>query len=175
MKLTYVRAATMGGLFLALSAVSAGAQEPAAAPGAPSREARAAEFHKRMEDMRQRRVQRLHDLLQIRADQETAFKTYMAAIARPKERGPGGPEREPESMTTPERLDLMTARLDRMRQKISATRTFYAALSADQRKAFDAIPMGAEGWRGGFGRARFEGRFGPPPGHHGFDGPPPER
>ena len=179
MKSTYVRAATAVALFMALSA-SAGAQERPAAPGVQGREGRAAEFQKRFVEMRQRHEQRLHDLLQIKPDQEAAFKTYLAAIEpqpKPGEGGPGhdGQRGERAPMTTLERLDRMTARIDVLQQRVSATRTFYGALSPDQRKAFDVMPRMGEGGHHGFGRVRFEGRFGSGPGRPGFDGPPPPR
>jgi Spy/CpxP family protein refolding chaperone len=115
---------------------------------------------KMFEEMRQRREQRLHDLLQIKPDQEAAFHAYLAAIEPPRRedgdgrRGPGGLQRGPDlaPMTTPQRLDRMAARIAREQAVVAATRTFYAALNPEQRKAFDAMPMrmgGRGGHRGG--------------------------
>jgi Spy/CpxP family protein refolding chaperone len=104
---------------------------------------------KMFEEMRQRREQRLHDLLQIKPDQEAAFHAYLAAVEPPHrdskdgQRGPGGLQRGPDfaPMTTPQRLDRMAARIAREQAVVAATRAFYAALSPEQRKAFDAMPM----------------------------------
>ena len=130
------------------------------------------------EEMRQRREQRLHDVLQIRPDQETAFHAYLTAVTPPRREGEGprgagrerdGRDREKPAMTTPERLDRVAARQaeheKRFAQVASATKAFYGALNPEQRKAFDAMPtmMMGEGHHG-FGRRR-----------RGFEGPPPPR
>ena len=48
-------------------------------------------------------------------------------------------------MTTPQRLDEMAARMAdrqaRFQKVAAATKTFYAALSPEQRKVFDEMPM----------------------------------
>ena len=132
------------------------------------------------EEMQKRREQREHDLLQIKPNQEAAFQAYVAALKPPardgKDGGPGrGPGRErgrgPEAapMTTPERLDLMQKRMAerqaRFQQTAAAIRTFYAALTPEQRKAFDLMPpMGGE-----HGHHHMSGRFGGGP--PGFGGP----
>jgi hypothetical protein len=121
-----------------------------------------------VERMHQRREQRLHDILQIRPDQDGAFRAYVAALTPPPgdrdaRRGPGAPDVQPRTpMTTPERLDRMAARMaerqQRFQQIAAATRVFYAALSADQRRAFDDLSgEGLYGRRGG-GWARGGGR-----------------
>jgi hypothetical protein len=174
MTLYLKRAAAAGVLCLGLAAaVSAGAQDHAPGPGGGER----AGHQKMFEQFRQKREQRLHDLLQIRPDQEGAFKTFLAASeqAMPapgeRERGRGRdclPDRK--MLTTPERLDRMGQRMAERQQRFqkvaAATKTFYAALSPEQRKAFDAMaPMmgrGRAGPMGGHG-------FGP---RQGFDGPP---
>jgi hypothetical protein len=102
-----------------------------------------------------RRLQALHDVLQIRADQESAFQGFIAAT-RPQEpreegehgdmgRGPG----QMGGLTTPERLDRLAQRMDvhqaRRRaefQRVSgAVKALYAVLTPDQRRAFDALPV----------------------------------
>jgi hypothetical protein len=139
--------------------------------------------------MKQRRQQRLHDLLQIKPDQETAFRTFAAAIdqARPERgqrpdgaKGPGarGPGAQPPApLTTPERLDRMNQRMaqrtaerqQRLQKTTAAVKTFYAVLSPEQRKAFDELQVIKIGGRHGPGRhwggRMMGGRFqGPPPG-----------
>jgi protein CpxP len=104
--------------------------------------------HRRLDP--EARAQHLRDVLQLRADQDGALKAYLAATG-PKDRdGDGrrdGPRRDaadtpPKALTTPERLDRETEHLTRAKARIDATRSFYAALSPSQKKAFDALgPM----------------------------------
>ena len=167
--------AAVSALCLGLAAAAnAGAQDRPGRPGAPP-PAADGDHRKMFEEMRQKREQRLHDVLQIRPDQETAFHAYLAAVTPPRREGEGprgaGRERDDHgrpAMTTPERLDRMAARQaereKRFTQVASATKAFYGALGPEQRKAFDAVPMMmmmGEGHRGfGHGRREFEG---PPP------------
>ncbi len=182
MNVPFKRAAVLGVLCLGL-ATAAAAQPSGRMPGQPD-PAREAQHQKMFEEMRMKREQRLHDLLQIRPEQENAFRAFLASMmpphkpgeGRPGERGPrgaGGPGGERPEMTTPQRLDRMSARIAQMQQKIAATKTFYAALSPEQKKAFDALPPmhGHRGFGGG------HGRFGGRDEHedHGFGGPPPPR
>lgn len=88
-------------------------------------------------------AQHLRDVLQLRADQDGALKAYLAATG-PRDWGKDRAERRaadgpPKPLTTPERLDRETEHLTRAKARIDATRTFYAALSPSQKKAFDAI------------------------------------
>jgi Spy/CpxP family protein refolding chaperone len=133
-------------------------------------------------------VHALHDILAIRPDQEDAFQAFVASM-RPA--GPDGMDggREPgvdsdnpaaaTSMTAPERADRMLKRFDertgRMREALerraAAVKTFYAVLTPEQQRSFDALagllghhamgmrPGGAPGWR--------------PHGEMGMDGPGP--
>lgn len=93
------------------------------------------------------RAQHLRDVLQLRADQDGALKAYLAATG-PKDWSKIGRRKDladgpPRVLTTPERLDRETERLNRAKARIDATRSFYAALSPSQKKAFDALgPMG---------------------------------
>lgn len=92
------------------------------------------------------RSEQLRTLLQLRPEQEGALKTFMDAVAPPKD---GGPMRRPDRMdserTTGERLAEMESRMAEhqaeMRQRIAATRAFYDQLDARQKKVFDAMPM----------------------------------
>jgi Spy/CpxP family protein refolding chaperone len=98
----------------------------------------------------EKRAQHLRDVLQLRADQDGALKTYVDATtpkfeAGRKEQGPkdgGRPEpadRKPP--TTLERLDHMSRMAEAMQKRIAATRAFYNALSPSQQKAFDALDL----------------------------------
>jgi protein CpxP len=181
MKPTFQRVALAAALGFGL-VVSAAAQDRGPAPGgaAPggAAGARGADRQKLFEEMQHRREQRLHDLLQIKPDQETAFHTFTTSLeqARPQrgarqggrgQRGPGrgGAQAERAALTTPERLDRQVQRLaeaqQRLQKEAAAVKTFYAVLTPDQRKAFDAAGGvgrgGGFGRRGGFVRSRFEG------------------
>ena len=99
-------------------------------------------------------AQHLRDVLQLRPEQDGALKAYLASMAPPKrpdgdKRGEwkhdGDGPRTP--LTTPQRLDREAEHLARATEafkvRAAATKTFYAALSPSQQKAFDAIgPMG---------------------------------
>ncbi len=94
------------------------------------------------------RAQHLRDVLQLRSDQDGALKAYLAALEpknrpdrkRDREDGPKAP------LTTPQRLDREAEHMARaaegFKARAAATRSFYAALSPSQQKAFDALgPM----------------------------------
>jgi len=181
MKPTFQRVALAAALGLGL-VVSAAAQDRAPGPNGPQGQrgaASQADRQKRFEDRRHEREQRLHDLLQIKPDQESAFRTFVSSLeqSRPergprrdgaqgqRQRGPGRQGGEREALTTPQRLDRQVQRLadaqQRLQKESAAVKTFYATLGPDQRKAFDAMGgVGAGhgfGRRGGFMRSRFEG------------------
>jgi hypothetical protein len=174
MKPTFQRLAILGVLGMSLcTAASALAQERPGGAGGPPSEARAGEHQKMFEDMKHRREQRLHDLLQIKPDQETAFGAFVTGLEalRPRpDRGPAQASAEPEDrkpLTTPERLDRAAQRMSERQQRAQKAamviKTFYAALTPDQRKAFDSRPLAFGG--GGHMRMRGHG-WGP-------DGAPP--
>ena len=82
----------------------------------------------------------LKQKLGITTAQEGAWAGWTAAIQPPADWK--RPDRaEFERLTTPERIDRMralrTERMARMDQRAEATKTFYAALSAEQKKTFD--------------------------------------
>jgi hypothetical protein len=113
-------------------------------------------------------TQHLRDVLQLRADQDGALKAYLAATG-PKDWSKDRADRNradgpPKPLTTPERLDRETEHLTRAKARIDATRTFYAALSPSQQKAFDAMgPMGG-GHGGGMRHVEFRRFKGGPDG-----------
>jgi len=152
MKSTFQRLAVFGGLAVSLSlAAPALAQDRPGGPGGPPAAARGGEHRKMFEDMQHRREQRIHDLLQIKPDQEAAFLAFVSGLEqlRPShDRRPGQPGGEPparQPLTTPERLDRAVQRMGERQQRLqkaaTVIKTFYAALNADQRKAFDAMPL----------------------------------
>jgi periplasmic protein CpxP/Spy len=86
----------------------------------------------------------LHDILGVRPDQEAAFQAMFATMPHMDDGddmhgGPDGAER----MTAPERLDRMTARMSEhlasFQRHADAVRRFYAVLSPQQQRAFDAL------------------------------------
>jgi hypothetical protein len=98
------------------------------------------------------RLKALHDVLNIRPDQEGAFQALAASMG-PEERGEK-PEtmergaRELAGMTTPERLDatgrMMDEHMAHMRERFqrhaAAVKALYAVLSPEQRRTLDALP-----------------------------------
>lgn len=112
--------------------------------------------------MAERRAQRLAALKQklaITPEQEAAWTAWTGAL---QQHGPipvadrAKVRAELAQLTTPERIDRMRAlraqRQSRMDQRADATKAFYAALNADQRKVFDAETarlMQRGGHRGG--------------------------
>ena len=114
--------------------------------------------------MQERMAQRqaaLKQKLQITAAQEGAWTTWTSAMKPPA--GMQRPDRaEIAKLTTPERIDRMRAmRAERVAlsdKRGEATKTFYAALSPEQKKVFDAET------------ARMGGRHGHRGGHHGHPG-----
>jgi Spy/CpxP family protein refolding chaperone len=128
---------------------------PAPAPGTPGARP---EFHERLQQRMQRHMdRRLADLqakLKLGAEQNDAWTTYIAAMKPPAPTA--HPSRaEMDQLTTPERLDrlreLRRQREAEMDRRDDATRAFYATLSAEQKKVFDANtgrPYGRRGERG---------------------------
>ena len=101
----------------------------------------------RLERMQAKRAQRLAELkqkLRLDASQEGAWNSFAAAQQRPA-RSPEQARAERAEfakLTTPQRLERMQARQAersaRFTQRIEATRNFYATLSPEQQKTFDA-------------------------------------
>lgn len=117
----------------------------------------------RFEVRHAQRAQALHDALQLRPEQEAAWREFQATLAPPPGHRAERPDHDARAgLTTPQRLDLMGRRLAERQarfQKVSdATRRFYAVLSAQQQKAFDSMTARGDGFgrrghgRGGHGR-----------------------
>lgn len=112
------------------------------APGPES--SRPQRMEKMREHMGQRHTQHLADLkskLKLQPAQESAWTTFEQAMQMPKEGMPHPDRAAFEKMTTPERLDQMQAhkaQMDAQMQKhADATKSFYATLTAEQKKVFD--------------------------------------
>lgn len=168
--------------FVGASAVWA--QEPPQAPPPQHRTWDPAQVREqmraRMEARHAERLKALHDVLAIRPDQEAAFQAFAAATQPPAPKadaGPhamGGDRAAIANLTTPERLDRMAQRMqERMARRqeafsrrAAATKALYAALSPDQRRAMDALPMlrgGHDGPHGGGKGRGWGGRGGMEP------------
>jgi periplasmic protein CpxP/Spy len=141
---------------------------PAPGPGAPpTAQQRADWMHARMEA----RAKALHDILNLRPDQEAAFQAFQAAMA-PQPHGDRHEHGDQAAgpVTTPERLDHMAERMAKheaaFHQRADAIKAFYAVLSSDQQRAFDALPlMGGDhhGGHRGMGHGPMGAHDGPPP------------
>ncbi|MBV8619862.1 MAG: Spy/CpxP family protein refolding chaperone [Curvibacter sp.] len=119
---------------------------PAAAPATPAPMAQGHEHHgpspARMQAMFAKHLEKLKAKLKITPEQEGAWSTFTDAI-KPPSNPPAHPDHaEWAKLTTPERIDRMqamhSARAAEMSKRADATKTFYAALNADQQKVFDA-------------------------------------
>ena len=113
----------------------------------------------RMKERMAQRQSRLKQKLQITPAQENAWNAYVAAMQPPANLQRPDPA-ELARLTTPERIDRMRALRNahhaEMDKRGEATKTFYAALTPEQRKVFDT-----EG-----ARAHRDGHFRAHRGHH---------
>jgi hypothetical protein len=142
---------------------------PAGTPNAPraaqgerrADPARMEQFRARMEQRLARRMGALKQKLQITSAQEGAWTAWTGAMKPAQFQRPNRGEFA--QLSTPERIDRMralrTQRNAEMDKRMDATKSFYTALSADQKKVFDA--EGTRFMRGGQG-----GKRGGHGGHH---------
>lgn len=102
----------------------------------------------------QKRQARLHDQLKLSANQESAWKTF-SEKTKPAP-GEGPKHEELAGLKAPERMERMAAmmkqREGRMVERVAAVKEFYAVLTPEQQKVFDANFMA--GRRGGKGHGR---------------------
>ena len=143
---------------LATVGASAMAEGPTAVPATPATVSAGQSGHAMMDHhdpvkMQAWMAKRQADMkaqLRITASQEAAWTRYIAAMQPPArmmgERPTAEQRAEFDKLTTPERIDKMrvlrTQRMADMNaamdQRGEATKVFYAALSAEQQKVFDA-------------------------------------
>jgi hypothetical protein len=152
---------------IALSAAGVSLAQPAPPPGA----AAPAGAWQRPDpaQMAERHAERLRALLQLRPEQEPALRAFIAAMQpSPEQMQRRMTERdEARTLTTPERLDRMQARLGERQaafaRRADAIKRFYAQLTPAQQRAFDALPLPHHGMGGhmhggpGFGPGRAPG------------------
>ncbi|RYF44209.1 MAG: hypothetical protein EOO25_00470 [Comamonadaceae bacterium] len=147
---------------------AATAQTPPATPGAApaathqGHRGDPAKMQERMARMQERMAKRQAELkqkLQISSGQEAAWTSFTTAMK------PGARQKMDRAamaaLSTPDRIDQMralrTQRIAEMDRRADATKAFYAVLTAEQKKVFDAetLRRGHRGHGGGHG------------GHHG--------
>lgn len=88
--------------------------------------------------MMEKHLQMLHDKLKIQPAQESAWKTYIAAIKPlPGQDKPASKAdaKLPEQLDG--RLQMMQQHLDMMQKHVAATKALYQQLSPEQQKLFD--------------------------------------
>jgi hypothetical protein len=125
-----------------------------AAPKAQHKRMDPAKRMERMQEHHAKRLAALKDKLKLTSAQEGAWSTFTAASQPPAGQRPPRMDRaEFAKLTTPERLERMqTRQAERsamFAKRADATKTFYAALTPDQQKTFDAetVHFGAHGQR----------------------------
>ena len=105
---------------------------------------------------RHQRQTALHDKLKLNADQEKAWKSYLAVVDSNFNSWKPLSRAEIEKMTAPQRmqtmLDRMKEREGRMASQLAALKTFYNKLTPEQQKTFDNESLFNRGYhRGGYG------------------------
>ena len=143
---------------MAGAAFSALAQTPSTGPmGGPGGEQGSMMRHgpmdpAKMQAMVAKRLAALKEKLKITAAQEGAWSAFTSTLQPSADLHKRRMEMRAgmDKLTTPERIDKMralrTQRDAEMDKRADATKSFYAALSPEQQKVFDAQPM-----RGGHG------------------------
>lgn len=100
-----------------------------------------AQMHERMQAHRTQRLAQLHDKLNLQASQEPAWTTFVTSLTPPPHPDPAQ-RAELDKLTAPERGEHMLAQLKQHEitaaSHLQALKTFYAQLSSDQQKTFDA-------------------------------------
>lgn len=149
-------------------------QAPATPPAASAAKAPEGRHARHHGDMAQRHAKHLAELkgqLKLSAAQEPAWTAFASAM-QPGERPARLDRQDMDKLTTPERIDRMRAlraqRAAEADRRGEATKTFYATLTPEQQKTFDA--QAHRGHRMGGMRGDAQGRQGHPGGHHGMRG-----
>nr|WP_315427066.1 Spy/CpxP family protein refolding chaperone [uncultured Albidiferax sp.] len=151
---TSIQGLVLTGLLAGLGQ-AAMAQSPAAPPPTPAERMAKLDPAKMQAHMLKRQAE-LKAKLKITAAQEAAWTTFTASM-QPPAHGPRPDRAEFDKLSTPERIDKMRAmRTERdaeMDKRGDATKAFYAVLSPEQQKVFDAsaMPHRGQGGPGGHG------------------------
>lgn len=128
-------------LLAGLSGLALAQTAPVAKTDAPRAE-RMEKMHARMGERHAKHLAELKGKLKLEAGQESAWATFAQSM-QPPAKPMAHPDRAAlQKLTTPERIDQMQAhkaqRDAQMQKHADATKTFYAALNAEQKKVFDA-------------------------------------
>jgi protein CpxP len=144
-------------LVIALTVLGLGAATlPAQAQVTP--EARA-QMHAKWGERAAAHQKKIHDKLMLTPNQEAAWATYVAAAKPPMrgERGQRGERGAWKTMSAPQRMEkrieMAKQHIGIMETRLAALNTFYAVLTPEQKKVFDATG-GGHGGRGGHHRMR---------------------
>jgi periplasmic protein CpxP/Spy len=146
-------------LYIGAGALTAHAQAPAAG-NPPNQQERGdhAQMAARMKERIAKRQAELHDKLKLSPGQEGAWNTYIGRM-QPADR-PQRPDRDAmQKLSVPERMDQMMAMLKQHEQQLAertaATKEFYAQLTPEQQKVFNA--EFGKGWGHRHGKHHDEG------------------
>ena len=103
----------------------------------------------KMQQMMAKRQDDLKAKLKLAPTQEAAWTTFTSSMKPPAAPAARPDRAAMDKLTTPERIDQMKAmramRDAEMDKRADATKAFYATLSAEQKKVFDAESMGHGG------------------------------
>ena len=131
------------GALIACAGIAGAQTQPAPDTGTAAPAPQARKFDPaRMTERLNRRLADLKQKLQISAAQESAWTSFSNAM-QPQANGGQRLDRQAlANLSTPERIDQMRAMRDRrnaeMDRRAEATKAFYAQLSPEQKKTFDA-------------------------------------
>lgn len=108
--------------------------------GEPKEDRPGAHKMERMKERMEKKAEALHAKLNLSAEQQKAWETYLAAM-RPSERPARVSREEMAKLAAPERMERMHQMMQhaeqQMAKRVAATRDFYAVLTPEQRKVFD--------------------------------------
>lgn len=144
----------IGFTVLGMAAAQAQVDNSAPAPGRHGAAVDKQQMQAKMAEMFAKRQAKLHDLLKLTTQQESAWATYQAAI-KPAATGGTLPDRAAIAMmSAPDRmakmLDLSKQHQATMEAHLAALTAFYGQLTAEQKAIFDDHTMGgAHGGRPG--------------------------
>ena len=116
-------------------------------------QAKAGERRAKMEQKRTERQAKLRDALKLNAQQQPAWDAFVASMAPQKngDRAARGERADWASLSAPQRMERQVAmqkeRTARMEARLSALNSFYAQLTPEQRKTFDAQAKPGKGPR----------------------------
>ena len=115
-------------------------------------QAKKEERHAKMAQKRAEHQAKLRDALKLNAQQQPAWDAFVASRTPARGERAGRPDRAAFArLSAPERMqkgiDLQKQRTARMEQRLAALNSFYAVLTPEQRKVFDAQSMQRKGGR----------------------------